>query len=353
MKFLVTGGAGFIGGTFIRYLIKNTSHKVFNIDKLTYASNSESLTSIKKSKRYYEMKVDICDQKIKQIFISFKPDIIIHFAAESHVDRSIEGPSVFIKTNIFGTFNLLEQAKYYYSLLKSNKKKNFRFLHVSTDEVYGELNNLTDLFSEKTPYNPSSPYSASKASSDHLVRAWHKTFKLPILITNCSNNYGPYQFPEKLIPHMIISALKGNKLPVYGNGRQIRDWLHVEDHVRGILKVIKKGKIGETYNIGGSNEKKNIEVVKLICRLLDRHVTKKPNNIKTFNDLIVFVRDRPGHDKRYAINSQKIQKKLFWKPKKTFTQGLKSTVLWYLNNKIWWEKILMKQYKLKRMGLLK
>ena len=353
MRYLVTGGAGFIGGEFVRKIINETSDVVKNIDKLTYASSLDSLKAIEKSPRYSFEKIDICDsKKIKKIFNKFRPDIVVNFAAETHVDRSIDSPLVFLQTNIFGTFNLLEQSKNYFFSLKSNKKFFFKFIHVSTDEVYGDLKNLTDLFSEKTAYNPSSPYSASKASSDHFVKAWGRTFGLPVMITNCSNNYGPFQFPEKLIPHIIISALNGNKLPIYGNGLQIRDWLHVEDHVDGILKVIKKGKIGNTYNIGANNEKKNIQIVRTICDILDKKIKVKPKNIQSFHELIHFVKDRPGHDRRYAINANKIKKDTGWKPKNTFYAGLKKTINWYLDNKIWWKKILKKKYKLKRIGLL-
>ena len=355
MKFLITGGAGFIGGQLVRYLIQHTKNKIKNIDKLTYASSLDSLNSIKHSPRYSLEKTDICNfTNLRKIFKIYRPDVVVHFAAETHVDRSIDSPLNFIKSNIYGTFNLLEQSRHYYLSLSRKKKKIFRFLHVSTDEVYGDLKSPSNFFNEKTSYNPSSPYSASKASSDHLVRAWGKTYGLPILVTNCSNNYGPYQFPEELIPHTIINAIIGNKLPVYGDGSQIRDWLHVEDHVNGILKVIKKGKVGETYNIGCNNEKKNIEVVRTICNILDKEIFKKPRNIASFKDLIYFVKDRPGHDRRYAINAKKIKKQLNWRPKVSFEEGIKSTVIWYLNNKKWWKKIMKKnKYNLKRLGLLK
>ncbi len=335
-KFLVTGGAGFIGSAVVRHIINNSNHSVVNVDKLTYAGSLESLKSIVKNQRYYFEKADICNlNKIKNIFKKHRPDIIIHLAAETHVDRSINGPSEFIKTNIFGTYNLLQVSRDYWLNLKSNKKKKFKFHHVSTDEVYGDLGTTKNFFTENSSYSPSSPYSASKASSDHLVRAWNRTYNLPILITNCSNNYGPYQFPEKLIPLVTINALEGKSLPIYGSGKQIRDWLYVEDHARALLHVALKGKIGETYNIGGGNEMENIEVVKIICRLLEELAPIKSKKKLKYDKLIKYVTDRAGHDLRYAIDASKIKRKLQWKPKETFVSGLRKTVKWYLNNIDW------------------
>ena len=348
---LITGGAGFIGSALIRYIIKYTSHSVVNIDKLTYSGNLESLGSINSSNYIFEQ-VDICNgSELQRVLKYTQPDIIMHLAAESHVDRSIDGPGDFIKTNIVGTFTLLEQARSYWQSLEGDKKENFRFLHVSTDEVYGDLEGTSDFFSEETPYNPSSPYSASKASSDHLVRAWYRTYGLPVLITNCSNNYGPCQFPEKLIPHVILNALEGKNLPIYGDGKQIRDWLYVDDHVSALMRVALDGNVGETYNIGGNNEIQNIEVVKKICIILDEIVTKKMNGITSFIELITYVKDRPGHDVRYAINANKIQRNLGWKPKEDFESGIRKTVEWYLNNKIWSENIQNGSYKLERLGV--
>jgi len=349
---LITGGAGFIGSALIRYIIKNTSHNVVNLDKLTYSGNLESLGSINSSNNYIFEQVDICNgNELQRVLTNTQPDIIMHLAAESHVDRSIDGPGDFIKTNIVGTFTLLEQTRSYWQSLEVDKKENFRFLHVSTDEVYGDLEGTTDFFSEETPYNPSSPYSASKASSDHLVRAWYRTYGLPVLITNCSNNYGPCQFPEKLIPHVILNALEGKNLPIYGDGKQIRDWLYVDDHVSALMRVALDGNVGETYNIGGNNEIQNIEVVKKICIILDEIVTKKMNDITSFIELITYVKDRPGHDVRYAINANKIQRDLGWKPKENFESGIRKTVEWYLNNKIWSENIQNGSYKLERLGV--
>lgn len=350
-KFLVTGGAGFIGSCVIRKLINFRNCNVINVDKLTYASNLKSLSNVENSDRYFFEKADICDfEKISSIFKKYKPDIIINLAAESHVDRSIESASEFINTNILGTFNLLEISRKYYNELEENKKKFFRFHHVSTDEVYGDLGFNNKLFTEETRYDPSSPYSASKASSDHLVKSWFRTFNLPTIITNCSNNYGPYHHPEKLIPHMILNAISGKNLPVYGNGSQIRDWLYVEDHASALILVAENGKIGETYNIGGNNELTNIEVVERICEELEKNISR-PKNVNKFKDLISFVFDRPGHDKRYAIDASKIKKELNWEPKETFNSGLNKTVNWYLNNKVWWEEILKKNYRLERIGL--
>ena len=349
--FLITGGAGFIGSALIRHIIDHTSDKVLNIDKLTYAGNLDSLKSIESSERYKFEKVDICDpKKLKYIFDKYTPDIVIHLAAESHVDRSIDSPSDFIHSNILGTYNLLEQAKSFWTKLNKAKKNSFRFHHVSTDEVYGDLEGSEGLFTEETSYSPSSPYSASKASSDHLVRAWHRTYGVPIIITNCSNNYGPYQFPEKLIPHVIISALNGKPLPIYGKGNQIRDWLYVDDHVRALVLVANEGKVGETYNIGGHNEKQNIEVVHAICNLLDELIIKEPRNIEHFSQLIEFVKDRPGHDTRYAIDATKIYNDLGWRPQEDFESGIKKAIHFYLNNYQWWERVISGEYMLKRLG---
>ncbi|MEX1033609.1 MAG: dTDP-glucose 4,6-dehydratase [Cellvibrionaceae bacterium] len=326
MKIFVTGGAGFIGSAVIRHLVSDTAHSVVNVDKLTYASNLDALASVTDSGRYTFEQVDICDQaEVERLFTEYEPDAVMHLAAESHVDRSIEGPAAFIQTNIIGTYNLLEAAR---QCLRT--KKVFRFHHISTDEVYGDLHGTDDLFTEATPYAPSSPYSASKASSDHLVRAWHRTYGLPVVITNCSNNYGPYQFPEKLIPLIILNALQGKPLPVYGEGRQVRDWLYVEDHARALCKVLLEGETGATYNIGGHNEKQNIEVVQAICELLETLVPEKPNGITHYRDLITHVTDRPGHDQRYAIDARKIQHELGWTPTETFESGLRKTVQWYV-----------------------
>ncbi len=348
MKFLITGGAGFIGSAVIRHLIEDTTHKVVNLDKLTYAGNLQSLVSISSSERYSFEQVDICDSiELKRVFETHKPDIVMHLAAESHVDRSIDGPGEFIQTNIVGTYTLLEEARNYYDSLDGSRQAIFRFHHISTDEVYGDLEGTNDLFTETTPYAPSSPYSASKASSDHLVRAWQRTYGFPTLITNCSNNYGPYHFPEKLIPLVILNALEGKPLPIYGKGEQIRDWLFVEDHARALVIVATKGIISETYNIGGHNEKKNIEVVETICDILDKRVpTTRP-----YRELISFVADRPGHDVRYAIDASKIAKELDWTPKETFETGLEKTVEWYLDNKEWWSAVLDGSYQRERLGV--
>lgn len=353
---LVTGGAGFIGSAVIRELINNYPHKVINVDKLTYAGNLDSLTTIESSENYIFEKVDICDeQEVKRLFELYQPNIVMHLAAESHVDRSIDGPGEFIKTNIFGTYNLLEQARAYYSTL--DDKSSFRFHHISTDEVYGDLphpDELGDtstselpLFCEQTAYQPSSPYSASKAASDHLVRAWLRTFNLPTLITNCSNNYGPYHFPEKLIPLVILNALEGKPLPVYGKGNQIRDWLFVEDHARALIKVATEGEIGETYNIGGHNEKQNIEVVKTICSTLDELRPKSASYLSQ----ITFVKDRPGHDMRYAIDASMIKRELGWQPQETFESGIKKTIQWYLENLDWCKNVQDGTYKRQRLGV--
>lgn len=345
-KIIVTGGAGFIGSALVRLIINKTEHKVLNIDKLTYAGHLESLESIKNSDQYRFEQVDICDAvEMKRIFNEFQPDAIMHLAAESHVDRSIDGSAEFIRTNINGTHTLLEEAKLYWNSLESGKKMNFRFLHVSTDEVYGSLGD-EGFFTEETPYDPRSPYSSSKASSDHLVRAWHHTFGLPILITNCSNNYGPYQFPEKLIPVVILKALQGENIPVYGKGDNVRDWLYVDDHARALLKVVEEGEPGETYNIGGHNEKQNIEVVNTICDTLDELVPKTAK----YKDQISFVTDRPGHDFRYAIDASKIEKELGWTPEETFETGIKRTIQWYLDNIDWCEAVTKNNYSLERLG---
>ena len=350
-KILVTGGAGFIGSAMVRHLIDRTNSTVINVDKLTYSGNLQSLESVKNNKNYFFENVDICNiNDLDRVFNEYQPDVIVHLAAESHVDRSIDSPAEFIQTNVIGTFNLLESAKGYWKELKGHKKENFRFLHVSTDEVYGDLEGTSNFFTENTPYNPSSPYSASKASSDHLVRAWFRTFKIPVLITNCSNNYGPCQFPEKLIPHIILSAQKGEKLPVYGDGKQIRDWLYVEDHVRALLAVLMKGEPGHTYNIGGNNEIQNIDVVKRICTILDSKIPNQLNGLKSFSELISFVKDRPGHDQRYAIDASRIQTEIKWNPKENFDSGLEKTISWYLANQEWCSNVQNGNYKFIRLG---
>ena len=344
--FLVTGGAGFIGSAVIRHLISSTSHKVINVDKLTYAGNLSSLESITDNDRYIFEQVDICNaREVQRLFEQYQPDYVMHLAAESHVDRSIDGPSEFIQTNIVGTYTLLEAARNYWVSLAAQEKANFRFHHISTDEVYGDLEGTTDLFTEETSYAPSSPYSASKASSDHLVRAWNRTYGLPVVVTNCSNNYGPYHFPEKLIPLVILNALDGKALPVYGDGLQIRDWLYVEDHARALVKVVTEGKVGETYNIGGHNEKANIEVVKTICAILDELVPGKPDGIGHYADLITYVKDRPGHDVRYAIDAAKIERELNWLPEESFETGIRKTVEWYLANKSWVDNVKSGDYR--------
>ncbi|MFW1907587.1 dTDP-glucose 4,6-dehydratase [Acinetobacter ursingii] len=346
MKILVTGGAGFIGSAVIRHIIKNTQNKVLNIDKLTYAGNLESLQEIEDSSNYQFKQIDICDvERISQAFNDFQPDLVMHLAAESHVDRSIDGPAEFITTNIVGTYTLLEVARKYWSALEPERKQQFRFHHISTDEVYGDLHGTEDLFLETTPYAPSSPYSASKASSDHLVRAWQRTYGLPTIVTNCSNNYGPYHFPEKLIPLVILNALDGKPLPIYGKGDQIRDWLFVEDHARALYKVVTEGVVGETYNIGGHNEQKNIDVVKAICELLEELVPNKPEGIAQYQDLITYVTDRPGHDLRYAIDATKIKQDLNWVPEETFKTGLRKTVQWYLDHQDWVRNVQSGEYQ--------
>lgn len=351
MKILVTGGAGFIGSAVIRHIIRDTQDTVINLDKLTYAGNLESLTEVSDSERYHFEHVDICQRdELDRVFAKHQPDLVMHLAAESHVDRSIDGPAAFIETNVMGTYQLLESARQYWSTLDDTRKAAFRFHHISTDEVYGDLEGTDDLFTETTSYAPSSPYSASKASSDHLVRAWQRTYGFPTLVTNCSNNYGPYHFPEKLIPLMILNALDGKPLPVYGDGMQIRDWLFVEDHARALYKVVTEGEIGETYNIGGHNEKANIEVVKTICSLLEEFRPNKPAGVESYESLITYVKDRPGHDVRYAIDATKIARELNWTPEETFESGIRKTVEWYLNNQQWWQRVLDGSYSLERLG---
>jgi dTDP-glucose 4,6-dehydratase len=351
MNFLITGGAGFIGSTVLRHLIFNSDHKVLNLDKLTYAGNLESLSDVDGADRYHFVKADICNgDLLKPIFAEYRPDVVMHLAAESHVDRSIDGPVEFVQTNIVGTYQLLEVSRAYWQSLSEKKKLQFRFHHVSTDEVYGDLDGTEGLFLETTSYDPSSPYSASKASSDHLVRAWGRTYGLPIVVTNCSNNYGPYQFPEKLIPHMILNAISGKSMPIYGDGSQIRDWLHVEDHARALVRVALDAEAGETYNIGGYNEISNIDVVRTICTFLEDLAPKKPKGLGQYEDLITYVKDRPGHDKRYAVDASKIKRELGWVPLETFETGLRKTVHWYLSNQIWWQRVLNGDYRLGRLG---
>ncbi|MEL7979624.1 dTDP-glucose 4,6-dehydratase [Vreelandella titanicae] len=350
--FLITGGAGFIGSAVVRELIQNSAHYVVNVDKLTYAGNLESLANVETSERYTFAQADICDAAaMQQLFEQHQPDVVMHLAAESHVDRSIDGPAEFIQTNVVGTAVLLEAARSYWKELQlqdTAKAEAFRFHHISTDEVYGDLEGTDDLFTEETSYAPSSPYSASKASSDHLVRAWQRTYGLPTLVTNCSNNYGPFHFPEKLIPLMILNALAGKPLPVYGNGQQIRDWLYVEDHARALIKVATEGQVGETYNIGGHNEKANLTVVETLCDLLQELVPQETS----YRDLITFVTDRPGHDVRYAIDASKIERELGWVPEETFETGLRKTVQWYLANETWWKRVQDGSYQGQRLGSL-
>ena len=346
MNIIVTGGAGFIGSALIRYLIQNTEHHILNVDKLTYASNLSSLDSVKDDLRYRFVQMDICDRRIVNVITEFRPKLIMNLAAESHVDRSIDSAAPFVQTNIVGTFNLLEACRHYYASLDNTQKKLFRFHHISTDEVYGDLHGTSDLFTEQTPYQPSSPYAASKASSDHLVRAWHRTYGLPVVLTNCSNNYGDYQFPEKLIPLIILNAYEGKPLPVYGQGMQIRDWLHVDDHIEALYLVAEKGRVGETYNIGGHNEIMNIDVVQQICNLMDQLAPKDYPHTQ----LITYVADRPGHDNRYAIDASKIAQELDWIPKETFATGLAKTVKWYLDNLDWCQGVAQGQYDRERLG---
>lgn len=348
----MTGGAGFIGSAVVRHIIQNTQDAVVVVDKLTYAGNLASLAPVADDPRFAFEQVDICDRDaLNTVFATHKPDVVMHLAAESHVDRSIDGPAVFIETNIVGTYNLLETSRAWWSGLAAEQKAAFRFHHISTDEVYGDLHSIDDFFTETTPYAPSSPYSASKASSDHLVRAWQRTYGLPTLVTNCSNNYGPYHFPEKLIPLMILNAIAGKPLPVYGDGQQIRDWLYVEDHARALYLVATEGTPGETWNIGGHNERKNLDVVTTICDLLEELVPVKPQGVQQYRDLITRVPDRPGHDLRYAIDASKIERELGWAPQETFESGIRKTVEWYLANEGWWKQVLDGSYQGERLGL--
>jgi len=351
MKLLITGGAGFIGSAVVRQLMAVNEHEVLVLDALTYAGNLESLPGYDQQPKVSFTQVDLREaEATRRAVLDFAPDIIMHLAAESHVDRSIDGPREFLDTNITGTFNLLQAAREHYSRLEAEARKQFRFHHISTDEVYGDLAPEDPPFNEASPYAPSSPYSASKAASDHLVRAWCRTYGLPVVVSNCSNNYGPYQFPEKLIPHMILNALAGKPLPVYGDGAQVRDWLYVEDHARALVLVATQARAGETYNIGGLNEVKNLKVVQAICALLEELAPDKPEGVKRYQDLIEFVDDRPGHDRRYAIDATKIREHLGWQPKESFETGLRKTLQWYLNNRGWWERVLSGEYRLARLG---
>ncbi|MBA5237313.1 dTDP-glucose 4,6-dehydratase [Pectobacterium aroidearum] len=351
-RILITGGAGFIGSALVRYILTETQDSVVIVDKLTYAGNLSSLAPVADSERFAFEQVDICDRaELDRVFKTYQPALVMHLAAESHVDRSIDGPAAFIETNIVGTYTMLEAARHYWQSLADADKCAFRFHHISTDEVFGDLHGTDDLFTETTSYAPSSPYSASKASSDHLVRAWLRTYGFPTIITNCSNNYGPYHFPEKLIPLVILNAVAGKPLPVYGDGAQIRDWLFVEDHARALYKVVTEGEIGETYNIGGHNERKNIEVVQTICALLEELAPNKPAGVEHYRDLITYVKDRPGHDMRYAIDAGKIERELGWRPEETFETGMRKTVNWYLNNEKWWCSVQDGSYAGERLGL--
>ncbi|OTA20935.1 dTDP-glucose 4,6-dehydratase [Xenorhabdus beddingii] len=355
-RILITGGAGFIGSAVVRHIINQTEDRVVIVDSLTYAGNLESLAPVAHHPRYAFEQVDICQRDaLDHVFQQYQPDAVMHLAAESHVDRSIDGPAAFIETNIIGTYTLLEAARAFWQSLDQKKQAEFRFHHISTDEVYGDLQDEEGFFTETTPYAPSSPYSASKASSDHLVRAWRRTYGLPTVITNCSNNYGPYHFPEKLIPLVILNALAGKPLPVYGQGEQIRDWLYVEDHARALYLVVTQAEPGKTYNIGGHNERKNIEVVETICALLEEfslnNLCPKPAGIAHYRDLVTYVTDRPGHDRRYAIDAAKIERELGWRPQETFESGIRKTVQWYLENENWWRRVQDGSYAGERLGL--
>lgn len=351
MRLLVTGGAGFIGSAVVRQLMANGEHDVLILDALTYAGNLDSVSGYEGHSRTNFAEVDLRDAEATHTTVfGFKPDIVMHLAAESHVDRSIDAPQAFLETNVMGTFNLLQAAREHFEQLEGAGRARFRFHHVSTDEVYGDLHDTDTLFTESTAYAPSSPYSASKAASDHLVRAWGRTYGLPVVVTNCSNNYGPYHFPEKLIPHMILNALAGKPLPVYGDGAQVRDWLYVEDHARALIQVATEGSVGETYNIGGHNEVKNLDIVRSVCSILEELAPERPEGVSRYEDLITFVKDRPGHDRRYAIDASKIERELGWKPRETIETGLRKTVQWYLENRAWWERVLSGEYQLARLG---